>query len=235
MYGGFTAGTSAASKTRTPHTASSHPSVAAAVDRRKLSTRSCRTMRQRLAPRVVRIEISRERPTARARRRLATLAQAMRSTNATAPSRDLNTSFVSLPLKRSLKFWTMTPMSLFVVGYSSASRPAIALNSPRASAERRGAGQTSEQRQAASLAPLQLAGPDQRHPEVARARKGDAARHHADDDRGRVVDADRSPDHRGVLTVAALPQRVAQEDDRLGARLFIFSGRSRGPARASAR
>ena len=51
-----------------------------------LSTSNCRTMRQRLAPIAVRIDVSRVRRTARASSRFATLAQAIKSTKQTAPS-----------------------------------------------------------------------------------------------------------------------------------------------------
>ena len=74
----------------------------AARDRRVLSMRSCRTIRQRLAPRETRTAISRERCAARARSRLATLAQAMRSTNATAPMRERNINRICGPVARSL-------------------------------------------------------------------------------------------------------------------------------------
>ena len=50
-----------------------------------LSVRSCESSRPRLTPSASRTAISRRRAMARARSRLATLAHAMRSTNATAP------------------------------------------------------------------------------------------------------------------------------------------------------
>ena len=53
-----------------------------------LSTRSCRTSCQRLAPTATRTLISPERPAAFASRRLATFEQAISKTNATAPSKD---------------------------------------------------------------------------------------------------------------------------------------------------
>ena len=50
-----------------------------------LSSSSCRTMRQRVAPRAMRIAISRARCAERESSRLATFAQAMSSTKLTAP------------------------------------------------------------------------------------------------------------------------------------------------------
>ena len=63
-----------------------------------LSTSSCRTMRQRVAPSDTRTEISRERFAERASSRLATFAQAMSSTKPTAPISDRNTSLIWPPL-----------------------------------------------------------------------------------------------------------------------------------------
>ena len=56
-----------------------------ASETRMLSVSSCLSRRSRVAPRAVRTAISFERAAARASSRLATLAQAMRSTNPTAP------------------------------------------------------------------------------------------------------------------------------------------------------
>ena len=57
------------------------------ADSSTLSVSSWRTMRPRPAPMAERMAISRERPVARASSRLATLAQAISSTQPTAPSR----------------------------------------------------------------------------------------------------------------------------------------------------
>ncbi len=71
---------------RTPQYASSRPSTPPASASSRLSVSSWRTSRSRLAPSAVRTAISFERAAARASNRLATLAQAMSSTNPTAPS-----------------------------------------------------------------------------------------------------------------------------------------------------
>ena len=66
------------------------PRIDPAPARTRLSVRSCRRIRPRPAPSAVRIAISLCRPVARARRRLATFAQAIRRTNATAPRRTVS-------------------------------------------------------------------------------------------------------------------------------------------------
>ena len=82
--------------------------------------------RQRVAPSAMRTAISRARCAERDSSRLATLAQAMSSTNPTAPIMDRNTARIGPPLNRSLKVATaMRVTSLFVSGYWAASRPAI--------------------------------------------------------------------------------------------------------------
>ena len=62
---------------------------------------NCRTIRPRPAPIAVRIAISRDRPAARVSSRLATLAQAMSSTNVTAPIMVDVTSATSAGMKSS--------------------------------------------------------------------------------------------------------------------------------------
>jgi len=63
--------------------ASPRPAAPPRTLKTRLSVRSCRTMRPRLAPMLSRIPISRRRSRARARKRLATLTQAMSRSNAT--------------------------------------------------------------------------------------------------------------------------------------------------------
>ena len=77
---------SAATSARTPAYASSRPTAPPARLTSTLSVMSCWSRRSRVAPSAVRTAISFERVAARARSRLATLAQAMSSTNPTAPS-----------------------------------------------------------------------------------------------------------------------------------------------------
>ena len=63
-----------------------------------LSTSSCRTMRQRVAPSDTRTDISRARAAERASIRFATLAQAISSTKPTAPISARKTSWIGPPL-----------------------------------------------------------------------------------------------------------------------------------------
>ena len=77
----------AAARTRlVPQRASSKPIAAAPRDSRTLSVNNWRTMRPRSAPSAVRMANSRLRAVERASSKLATLAQAMISTNPTAPT-----------------------------------------------------------------------------------------------------------------------------------------------------
>ena len=70
----------------TPHQASSRPRPAPSAASTRLSVSSWRAMRPRPAPSAARTASSRRRPVARTSSRLATFAQAMISTKATAPS-----------------------------------------------------------------------------------------------------------------------------------------------------
>ena len=74
-------------RTRTPHRAITSPATPPASAKATLLVRSWRTSRRRSAPKAVRIAISRSRAEERASRRLATLAQAIKSTRPTAPIR----------------------------------------------------------------------------------------------------------------------------------------------------
>ena len=67
----------------------------------RLSVRSCRAMRARLAPSAMRTAISWRRVAARIKSRFATLAQAISSTNATAPTRT-SSEVRTLPIRVSL-------------------------------------------------------------------------------------------------------------------------------------
>ena len=86
-----------------------------------LSTRSCRMMRQRVAPIDTRTAISRERSAARARSRFATFAHAINRTNPTAPISDQNRMRICRPMTCSAKGFTVAVIPLFVSGYSVAS------------------------------------------------------------------------------------------------------------------
>ncbi len=73
-------------------------------------------MRHRVAPIETRTAISRERSAARARSRLATFAQAMSSTNATAPMSDQKRTRISLPMTCSENGVTTAVTPLLVSG-----------------------------------------------------------------------------------------------------------------------
>ena len=70
--------------------ASVRPAAPPMSARMKLSASNCRIMRDRLAPNAARIDISFWRVSPRASKRFATLAQAMSSTNPTAPNNTSN-------------------------------------------------------------------------------------------------------------------------------------------------
>ena len=82
----------------TPHHAHSTPTAPPAADSARLSTRSCRISRPRVAPMASRTAISRRRPLARESSRLATLAQAISSTRLVAMARTRSGSVISLRL-----------------------------------------------------------------------------------------------------------------------------------------
>ena len=121
-------------ETNTPHRNQPAERRPKAVDGEGYSRREVAARCASGLPEMVRIEISRERPTARARRRLATLAQAMRRTKATAHTGRPEYQLVSVSLlKRSLKFWTMTSDVLvrrrILIGETAGNRTQLA---PRA-------------------------------------------------------------------------------------------------------
>ena len=84
---GTVPGGASATNPGTPQSAIKIPAAPPASATKVLSVSNCRTSRQRPAPKAVRTAISCCRPAARASNRFATLAQAMSSTNATAPAK----------------------------------------------------------------------------------------------------------------------------------------------------
>src|ERR1035438_952681 len=90
--------------------------AAAPRDSSTLSVRSWRTMRPRSAPRAVRMANSRLRAVERASSRLATLAQAMISTNPTAPASSSSVGWM-LPTMSSFMETILPPAPAFVFGY----------------------------------------------------------------------------------------------------------------------
>jgi protein kinase-like protein len=100
--------------------------------RSTLSTRSWRTIRHRVAPSETRRRISLARYAARARKRFATFEQAISSTSAAAPMNDQYIARSCGPFTLSLYVERSGTRSLFVSGYSCASRAGIAAISWRA-------------------------------------------------------------------------------------------------------
>ena len=112
----------AASNHRTPATARPKPAMPAMSASMTLSTSNCRTTRHRLAPSATRTEISCVRCADRASKRLATFAQAISSTKATAPCSARKISRIGPLLARSLYGIRVGVMFSFVAGYAWARR-----------------------------------------------------------------------------------------------------------------
>ena len=190
-------------------------------------------IRPRPAPSATRMPTSRVRREERARSRLATLAQAIRRTNPTAPISARKTVRILPPLKRSLNVISPTPRSLLVSGYCCWRRAAIADSSVCACSCVAPGAQPAEHAEAAVVALRGLRGVgDVGPPQVGVGRKAHAFRHDADDLGGAVVDFDRASQDRRIAAIAVLPDRVAQDHDRRGARAGPHPARSRGPGAA---
>ena len=110
---------------------SARPSRPAHAASTRLSTRSCRTMRQRLAPIDIRTETSCARVAARASSRLATFAHAISRTNATAPVIAANSATMGppTPLRKASR---RSSRSRSVSGYALASDAITPCRSARA-------------------------------------------------------------------------------------------------------
>src|SRR5205085_2667059 len=111
--------------------ARSRPSPPPASASSRLSVNSCRMMRTRPAPSAVRIAISFERDAARASRRFATFAHAIKSTKPTAPSRTRSDVRKS-PTKSSCRETRRARRRASECGYWAARRPAVAVTSAAA-------------------------------------------------------------------------------------------------------
>ena len=103
-----------------------------ATPSKTLSVSNWRITRAGLAPRAARIANSRVRPVERARRRLATLTQAIKSTKLTAPSSTSRIPF-TLPTTSALRGISETPVPLSASGYAAARFSAMRFMSARAS------------------------------------------------------------------------------------------------------
>ena len=117
-----------ASSASTDQVATRRPRTPPRTANRTASASTCRTRRHRVAPRAARTATSRCRVAARARKRLATLAQAMRSTNPTAPHRSRSAGLIE-PTASVVIPTTVTPRPVFWSGYSTASARATVLSS----------------------------------------------------------------------------------------------------------
>jgi len=116
----------------TPQSANMTPMAAPANESTRLSVRSCSTRRLRVAPRAVRIDISRTRPLARASCRLATLAQAISRTKPVTPSNSQVYWDNKPPIRNSRRGITMVRQPVLVLGNCRSSRCAMASISVRA-------------------------------------------------------------------------------------------------------
>ena len=121
---GRSAGASATSAL-TPQRAMITPPVPASSASTTLSVSICRIRRRRPAPTAARTTSSRPRAAARASSRLATLAQAISNTNATAASSTNNVCRVS-PTTTSCSGTAAMPLSALLSGYCCARRDAMA-------------------------------------------------------------------------------------------------------------
>ena len=108
-----------------PHAASSRPAAPLAAASTRLSVSICLISRRRPAPSAARIASSFCREAARVSRRLATLAQAMRRTNATVAKR-INSGCRTSPTISSCIGTSRTPMPAFTFGYWRSRADAIA-------------------------------------------------------------------------------------------------------------
>jgi len=111
--------------------ASKRPSTPPNSASRTLSVSNWRSKRRRLAPSVVRIEISLARAVARARRRFATFAQPIRSTTTTAASKTSRTGRIS-PTTYSCRGRNVIPVFSFASGYCVSRRRPMVSSSARA-------------------------------------------------------------------------------------------------------
>ena len=105
----------ASSRGRTPNRAIIRPIAPPIKERTKLSVRSCRTARERLAPNAIRIANSRVRPAVRVSKRLATFAEAISNTRHTAPNNISNVRLTS-PINACRSGTTDIPKPLFASG-----------------------------------------------------------------------------------------------------------------------
>ena len=118
---------------RTPQAPSRRPAAPPIDERRTLSVRSCRMMRQRLAPTAARTASSCWREAARASNKFATLPQAIKRTNNTAATRTRRAVLTSATTASRMGVTTMPSFFSIHFGLARRKRSAISLISARAS------------------------------------------------------------------------------------------------------
>ena len=188
----------------------------------RFSTNSCRSSRQRLAPRATRMPISRRRASARASITAATLAHAMARSKATA-TLSVDAAVRKSRTASSCSGLTNGETTLSVIAFvpdrlMRAQEILFALLGRHAGAE------TTDAFESVAL-PLLIRIAAERDPQarVARVDLG-GARQHADDRVQLSAQLQRAPDRAGVAAEALLPQRFADDRDVRGVG-FVLLGR----------
>src|SRR5438552_2760428 len=210
---------------RRPAIAKIKPTAAPKVARSTLSVRNCLVRRERLAPSASRSAISFCRTAARARRRFATFAHAIRSTNPTAPSSTSNAGRMS-PTTSSCSGLTTVLMRRLVLGYCWARRAAIVFHL-RLSLLKGDAGfHPRDDFEVMISARLRFfAGKCNWHPKlvlrVVAAWHINARRHHADDGVTFAIQVHCLPDDPRIGTESPLPQTMAENHDVCSWRIFL--------------
>ena len=181
-----------------PTFAIARPTAAPQSESRTLSVMSCRTRRPRPAPSAVRTAISLSRAVARTSRRFATLAQAMSSTNATAPSM-MSSGFRMSPTVNSCTVARWARRSRNSSGNlvsMSAETCSMSLLAVATSTPSRHASQHVHPPSAAALIAELIRREDFRNPQLGGEWIAVVARRDADDRVRRGVDAHHLADHR---------------------------------------
>ena len=200
-----------ASNASPAHIESSTPPVPPRATTHALSDNISRTNRPSSAPIARLSENSRRRDSVRARSRLATLAHAITSTNATAPNNSEIAGRI-WPKTSSARDATSIPRASLVSRYSCSralamvdtSACAALLSTPGASTAR-----------ALNPRPLRLGFArrwkcEKRHPRLGVIRTAsERGRHHTNDGVGKATEAHRAADRVGIARVGAFPQALA--------------------------
>ncbi len=187
-----------------------------------LSSSSCRTMRQRVAPSAVRMPISRARAADRDSRRLATLAQAMSRMKPTAPIMAQNIVFAAPPTWRLGERLDPHGRHVLVVLGIGGDEPlcdAVHLGA-RFLARHPGRSTPKTSRSSCVTLLARVVG-NLRQPDLRVVRKQHLFGHDPDDGGWLAVDANGRADDVRIAAVAVLPEGVADDGDGLGALLLV--------------